>query len=412
MVVLLWCSFFLHQGDRQIFNVVIPLIKEDLLLTDIQLGLIATIFTLVYGICVPFAGYAGDALRRKWIVFFSLIIFSIGTMFTGIASGMFMLVIFRGITTGGGEAFYYPAANSLLAQFHHKTRAMAMSIHQTALYIGITASGFLAGFIAEHYGWRMTFLSFGSAGIVLSIIIAFRLMDSEQDKTEDTPQKILPVKSVLKHILRKKTVWTLCLAFGAMVFVNIGYVTWMPTFLYEKFNLSITNAGFSSMFYHHVFAFAGVLIGAKLSDHFAPKRKTIRMEFEIAGLLLGAPFIFLMGSTGQLWLCYLGLAFFGFFRGIYDSNLFAALFDVIEPRYRASSVGLMLSFAFIVGAFAPLILGWVKTVGSFDSGITSLGYFYVFGSICIYIGLTTYFQKDFVSDKETNQTKLAKSQRQ
>ena len=62
LVVLLWCSFFLHQGDRQIYNVVIPLIKADLHLTDIQLGLIATIFTLVYGICVPFAGYAGDVI--------------------------------------------------------------------------------------------------------------------------------------------------------------------------------------------------------------------------------------------------------------------------------------------------------------------------------------------------------------
>ena len=55
------------------------------------------------------------------------------------------------------------------------------------------------------------------------------------------------------------------------------------------------------------------------------------------------------------------LALFGFFRGIYDSNLYAALFDVIAPDLRASSVGVMTAFAFIVGALAPLLLGYLKT---------------------------------------------------
>ena len=157
MIILLWFAYFLNQGDRQIFNVVIPLLKSDLLLTDVQIGMIATVFTLIYGVLVPFAGFAGDLLRRKWIVFFSLLTFSVGTMFTGLSNGMILLIIFRSITTGGGEAFYYPAATSLIGQFHQKTRAMALSIHQTSLYTGIIASGFLAGYIGEHYGWRSAY---------------------------------------------------------------------------------------------------------------------------------------------------------------------------------------------------------------------------------------------------------------
>ena len=50
LIIILWVAYFLNQGDRQIFNVVIPLIKADLLLNDVQIGLVATIFTLVYGI--------------------------------------------------------------------------------------------------------------------------------------------------------------------------------------------------------------------------------------------------------------------------------------------------------------------------------------------------------------------------
>src|SRR5690554_870708 len=93
LIVILWVAYFLNQGDRQIFNVVIPLIKADLMLDDVQIGLVATLFTLVYGILVPVAGFAGDLFRRKWIIFFSLLIFSIGTLFTGFASGIVLLIV-------------------------------------------------------------------------------------------------------------------------------------------------------------------------------------------------------------------------------------------------------------------------------------------------------------------------------
>ena len=71
LIIMLWVAYFLNQGDRQIFNVVIPLIKEDLHLTDVQLGFVASVFTIVYGCLVPFGGYMGDFLKRKWIILIS-----------------------------------------------------------------------------------------------------------------------------------------------------------------------------------------------------------------------------------------------------------------------------------------------------------------------------------------------------
>ncbi|MBD3267068.1 MFS transporter, partial [bacterium] len=343
MIILLWFAYFFNQGDRQIYNVVLPLIKNDLLLSDVQLGLVVTIFTLCYAVLVPIAGYVGDIYRRKWVVFFSLLIWSTATLFTGISTGIVILILFRGVATGGGEAFYYPAANSLIGQYHHKTRALAMSIHQTSLYAGIVVSGFIAGFIGEHFGWRMAFYLFGILGILLAVILYFRLEDTPQPNHDpentDAASERIPISTVLKTIARKPTALMLCLAFGGMVFVNIGFMTWMPTYLHEDFSLSLTMAGFDSTFYHYLFAFFGVLLGGQLSDYLAQKRRTIRMETECLGLLLGAPFIYLMGATDNILLCYVAMAAFGLFRGIYDSNLFAALFDVIEPRVRASAVG-------------------------------------------------------------------------
>src|SRR5690606_26291400 len=133
---------------------------------------------------VPVAGFAGDLLRRKWIVFLSLMIFSVGTLLTGLSNGIILLIVFRSITTGGGEAFYYPAATSLIGQFHQKTRAMALSIHQTSVYCGIVVSGFLAGYIGERYGWRMAFYTFGIMGILWSFVVLIRLRDTPRYAVE------------------------------------------------------------------------------------------------------------------------------------------------------------------------------------------------------------------------------------
>lgn len=403
LVIILWVAYFLNQGDRQIFNVVIPLIKEDLQINDVQIGLVATMFTLVYGIMVPIAGFAGDILRRKWIIFFSLLIFSVGTLFTGFSNGIILLILFRSIATGGGEAFYYPAATSLLGQFHQKTRAMAMSIHQTSVYVGIVASGFIAGYIGENYGWRMAFLSFGLVGILWALVVWLKVEDTPIPVGESGEEVETPgLWEITRAVFSRKTVYFLSLAFGCMCFVNVGYLTWMPTYLHEKFNMSLSAAGLHSTLYHFLFAFFGVMLGARISDRQALRRKQIRMEVEITGLLLGAPFIYWIGiADSKLW-CYVAMGLFGIFRGIYDSNLFAALFDVIEPRYRASSMGIMLAFGFIIGALAPIVLGWVKTVAGLETGITLLSVFYLLGAILIFIGLKLFFHKNYYKEELIN----------
>lgn len=396
LIGILWVAYFLNQGDRQIFNVVIPLIKEDLKVTDVEIGLVATVFTLVYGLLVPVAGFIGDVLRRKWIVFFSLLIFSVGTLFTGCSTGVIALVLFRSITTGGGEAFYYPAANSLIGQFHQKTRAMAMSIHQTSLYAGIILSGFIAGYIGENYGWKSAFYVFGSAGIVWALVVLCRIRDTPLTQDAEHAMASVPsFRKTIEAVFAKKTVYFLSAAFGLMCFVNVGYLTWMPTYLHEKFGMSLSAAGLHSTLYHFLSAFVGVIVGAKISDRYAMKRKRIRIEVQFVGLLLGAPFIFWMAQADMKLWCYVAMGLFGIFRGIYDSNLFAALFDVIEPKYRASSIGIMLSFGFIVGALAPVLLGWTKSVVGLEMGISLLAVFHLVGALLVYLGLKCFFVKDY-----------------
>jgi MFS family permease len=402
LIVLLWLAFFLNQADRQIYNVVLPLVKSDLHLSDVQLGLVASIFTGVFAVLVPFAGYAGDVLRRKWIIAGSLLFWSTATLFTGMSTGFLHLVFFRSITTGGGEAFYFPSATSLIGQIHHSTRALAISIHQTAVYAGLVASGVLAGYIGERFGWRMAFYAFGALGIVISLIVFVRLRDTPhpdpQEAQSGLSRKRLPLSTVAREVLRKPTVLALFLAYGGRIFANIGFLTWMPTHLHEKFGLSLAEAGFSSMFYYCGLAMIGTLLGGKLSDRWARTRSTVRLETQLLGLALAAPFVWLMGSADNLSFCLLGLAGFGLFSGIYDSNQIAGLFDVIAPRFRSSSVGMMVAFGFAVGAFAPVLLGWLKETHSLAFGISALSFPCLTAAACVLVATKLFFARDYVAE--------------
>ena len=406
LLVWLWFAFFLNQGDRQIYNAVMPLIGADLKLDAVQLGLVATLFTAIYGVLVPIAGYAGDVVSRKWMVVASLAVFSVGTLLTGVASGIILLIVFRSVATGAGEAFYYPAANALIGEHHQESRARAMAIHQTANYTGVVVSGFLAAWIGERWGWRASFWVFGIAGLIWAALVAWRLADAPAAATSEDNQPApvavrIPLREVCAVLWRKPTVLLLALALGGMVFVHIGYVTWAPTYLKEKFGLSLTNAGFTSMFYHHLLAYAGVLLGGWWSDRRATRRRQVRMEACGLGLLLGAPFIFLLGSTGSLTVACFALAGFGFFRGIYDSNLMAAPYDVVPPKYRASATGLMLAFAFIIGSAAPVALGWMKSRMGLGVGLSSLGFVYLLSAALVFIALKFFFHRDYHADQPT-----------
>ena len=77
-LALLWVAFFLQQGTRQVYGPLLGSIQGAVGATDVQLGLVSTVFTLVYGITIPFAGFAADLFSRKWMVVIGVAIFSAG----------------------------------------------------------------------------------------------------------------------------------------------------------------------------------------------------------------------------------------------------------------------------------------------------------------------------------------------
>ena len=409
VLLLLWMAYLLNQGDRQVFNTVLPSIREALNLTDTSVGLIATLFNLFYAFMVPLGGWMGDRFSRKWVVTFSILFWSAATMFTGIANSVIMLVITRSIATGGGEAFFGPANYSLLGQYHTDTRARAMSIHQTAYYIGVILAGWLAGFIADKFdmlhpgeGWKYSFILFGAAGIVWGLLMALRLKDkplSEEEKKSREENKP-GILDGFRTVFTTPTAAFLTLGFSGLIFVITGYMTWMPAYLQDECGLSQASAGFNSMFWTYVAAFVGVLLTGSLSDRLAARSPEQRMVLQALGLILGAVPLFIIGHSATLWTLYACFAGWGFFRAVFDANTYAVLYDVTPPHLHASCSSAMITTGFAVGALAPVVLGALKdSLGSLQETFPILAAIWLACGIIMLVVAFKLYRKDYDKNK-------------
>ena len=403
LLALLFCAFFFHQGDRAIYGVVLSAIKGDLGLSDSQLGLVATVLFATLAVMMPIAGYLGDLWNRKRIIIGSLLFWSVATMCTGFAGGLAGLIIFRSVATAGGEAFYAPAAYPLIAAHHVRTRARALAIHQSSLYIGVMVSGFLGGYIADHWGWRSAFYVFGIGGIGLGLVLMWRMLDAPPPAAQLASGVRIPIWEALGAVFRSPTALLLTAGFTAIVFVNNAYVVWAPVFLQERFHLTLAQAGGYAMFYHHLAALVGILCGGWLSDRLALLRPVFRLQLMATAMLLGAPVIFLLGRADGLVMACGIMAGFGLFRGLYEANTHAALFQVITPRYRASAVGIMTMLAFLVGSLSPWLLGHLREVCPAGQGLglgfSALAGAYLIGGLALVMAILFTFRRDYCPEE-------------
>lgn len=398
VLALLWMAFFLNQADRQIYNTLLVPIKESLKLTDGEAGLIATLFSLVFAVLVPLSGFVADKLSRKWIIVFSIMLWSGATIVSGACTGLVLFIIFRSIATGMGEATFGPANYSTIADYHDEdTRGTAMSIHQTSYYFGVIVSGLLAGWIGEMWGWRSAFFIFGAVGVLHGFIIIWRLHDKVQPEVQKTVDKRNDVKFLdsMAILFKTPTALILTIGFACLIFVLQGYLTWTPTFLHEKFGMDLASAGFNSMFYTHIAAFVGILLAGRISDKLAHFKPACRILMQSCGLLVAAPFIVLMGYSSDMWMVYLGLAGFGFARAFFDANTYPVLYDVIPVKFHASAAGVMLFLGFGVGSLSPLVLGVLKPVLGLSMGISLLAVVWIFGSFLLFVGYKFFYARDY-----------------
>ena len=411
-------TFFFHQADRALFGLLTVPIQAELKLTDVQIGWINTVLSWTLAAMAFVAGPVGDRFSRKWIITCSLIAWSLMTFVMGfvgdwcvfglVLPAFFVVMFFRSIATGVGESFYGPCYPPLIAVYHRETRSLALSIHQGALYFGLMTSGVITAWaLGVLGGWRQVFMLFGAAGFLLGVSFIWILKDTPRasehsgNRTIERSDDSNAFLAGMKFFFRNPSAWCAMSGFVAVVFVNNAYLFWAPKFMAEKFGVSVGAAGAQTMLYHHLFAFGAIIAGGVLTDRCVRKMPRFRLGFQILSLVAGAPCLILTGFAPSAATMIVMSAAYGVFRGCFEVNTHASLFDVIPPEYRSTSVGLFTVFAFIVGGFSGILMGALSQtygVRGFEIGFAIMGGSYFLASFVMMISFFFTFKHDRIRE--------------
>jgi sugar phosphate permease len=404
VVGMLWCIALFNYADRQAIFSLFPLLQKEMHLSTVELGLLGSSFAWVYGLAAPFAGNIVDRIRRKTAILGGLYVWSTIALATPLARSFQQLFGFMA-AEGLGETIYFPASMSIISDYHGRaTRSRAMGFHQTSVYAGTIMGGFFAGLIGEYYGWRWSFLCFGGAGILLGFVLArflrepkrgaADLRDSGADKRAEIRHRI-PMREFLKLVLRTPSALLLMGAFMCANFVALVLLSWMPKFLYDKFHLSLAMAGLSATLFVQVASMAGSPLGGWLADLLRKRMAGGRMLVQAIAVFCGAPFVVICGQTKTVLGVVLALTAWGLFKGLYDSNIFASVYDVIPAESRGAAAGFMNMVGWLGGGgTAPLVIGFLAERRGLSMAISSAALVYVGAGVLLTIAVLVFARRD------------------
>ena len=409
LIAMLSGAFFFHQADRALFGLLTIPIQNELKLTDVQIGWINTTLSWTLAAMTVVAGFLGDRFSRKWIITLSLIAWSLMTVCMGFIGGFAGALFFRSIATGVGESFYAPSAYALIAVHHRETRSVALSIHQAALYIGLMVSGLIVAWMLGFLGtWRNVFIAFGVAGCALGLSFIWLLKEgtSKSSNPPLTHSPTYPLTHSLRAYFCNPSALCATAGFVAIVFVNNAYLFWAPKFAAEKFVLDVGEAGKGVMLWHHLFAFGAILLGGVVTDRLVGRFPRFRLGFQILALLAGAPMLLGIGLAPSFTTLLVAASAYGIFRGFFEVNTHASLFDVVPPAYRSTAVGLLNMIAFFFGGLSGVAMGALSHrwgVRGFEFGFGVMAGAYLLGAALMAFSFFFTFKRNRIIESPTCQ---------
>ena len=349
----------LNYIDRQALYAVFPLIKSDLKLSDTALGFLGSAFMFCYMLAAPFFGRLGDRANRARLAAGGLMVWSLATMLSGMASSYRMLLAARSLV-GVGEASFGTVSPGLVADyFPREKRGRMLSLFFLAIPVGSALGYLLGGQLGQAFGWQRAFLLVGLPGLLLALPLYFLAEPRRSSNSGDvSTEKLLPE---LRRFLSNRTYVHATLSMAAMTFALGGLAQWAPSFLNRGFGLDVARGSMLFGMITVVSGIIGTLAGGWLGDRFQRRTPAGYLYVSAAGFLLGVPAMILALTTSSLTICLSAIFAAELFLFLNTGPLNTVLVNVVAPGRRAMGFAINIFTIHALGdAVSPAIIGFLS----------------------------------------------------
>lgn len=393
--------------DRQILVILQESIKQELGLSDTQLGLMSgftfAIFYVSFGI--PIARLADKGNRRNIIVA-SLAVWSAMTALSGSAQNFVQLLLAR-IGVGIGEAGGSPPAHSIISDLYPpKKRATALAIYSTGISIGILFGFLLGGWINEYFGWRTAFLVVGIPGILFALILRFTVKEPPRGISEngkDIDSQHHSMKDVFRLLRQKKSFRYIALGAGLAAYVNYTANSWLPPFMARVHGMSSSEIGTWLSLIIGIGSGLGFFMGGYATDRLSKKDKRWYLWLPALALLFAIPLTLVGNFASEKNTMLLAIVLPAFLTTLYLAPCIALTHGIVNVRMRALSSAILFFVLNIIGlGLGPFIAGVLSDALQPTLGVDALRWALsnsviasILGAICFYMASKT-IRKDLM----------------
>jgi predicted MFS family arabinose efflux permease len=371
LLALLSLINFLNYVDRISLSLLLEPIKNDLVLSDGQMGLLSGVaFSLFYALLgIPIARIA-DRGGKSWLLPVCVLLWSLMTLASGLATSFAALFLAR-MLVGVGEAGCAPTSFSIIAEnFGLARRPVAISIFQAGGLFGVAIGMLTAGFVAQAFGWRTAMMLVGAAGIPVALLARLVLRNvAEERNLAARPSALRDIAELLAQRSFRSIAFGIALA----AFGSYSVLQWLPAFFMRVHHLSVGTVGLLMALSTGGGGIVGMLGGGFGSRKLLARDVRWDLRLPAISYAVSAPLFLAMimtsNTTAAIVLNFAATAVSAAGGGI----ALAALqrFTGETRRATANALMLMLSAIFGVG-LGPLFVGYVSDFAAPHFGAESL----------------------------------------
>jgi len=344
--------------DRNVGGALAEPMRREFGLNDTQLGLLATVFTVLYAVIGVPLGWIADRGSRKKLLAAGLAIWGALTGMAAWAVNVPMLVVSR-LGLGVGEAACAPTSTSWIGDlFPPERRSKPLALFMLGVPVGGALSYFFSGPIAQAHGWRTATIVAAFPALLLVPVVLF-LREPQRGAAETHSSGTAGHASIL-GLLGVPTFWWI-IASGALVNFNLYAIgTFLPAFLGRIHHLNVARAGIATGMVYLVGGVAGGTVGGFWGDSIVRRGPHRRMLLAAVAALAAAPFAYfgIRQGLGALTAAVILLTVSYGLLNMYYGLVYASIQDIVAPALRGMAMAVYFLFMYLGGAsFGPILTG-------------------------------------------------------